>query len=404
MRILAITHLYPTPDDPAFAAFNRQQFARLAQLHDLQVVRPLSWPLVLAGAFRGRRGTGHYRHEDGILVHTPTYFYPPRIARQHYGTFFERSLARSTRSLIDTYRPDVILGSWAHPDGWAAVRIGRRAGIPVVVKVHGSDVLVHAVGARRARVAEALVGADAVVAVSEDLAAQVRGLGVRSQQIHVVPHGVDLARFTPGNQLEARGRLGLPPDGPLLLFVGRVLAAKGAADLVRACALVRDRGIAFRCRLVGPGADSPDVAALIRSTHLGEHVALVGGRPHAELPDWFRASDVVALPSHSEGIPNVLREAIAMRKPFVATRVGGIPEIADPSCSDLVPAGDIQALADALARMLSDPPRVDASLSDRINITWEQSASRLAELLTQVTSSRRTGATTYAAHASGVPA
>ncbi len=390
MRILAITHLYPTPGDPAFAAFNRQQFDRLARLHQLQVVRPLSWPAVMGQALRGRGVPEGFRHEDGITVHTPTYFYPPRISRQHYGSFFERSIAGATRRLIASFRPDVILASWAHPDGWAAVRIGRRAGIPVVVKVHGSDVLVHAVGERRARVAEALSGADAVVAVSEDLAAQVRALGVPPDKVHVVPHGVDLARFTAGEPSEARRRLGLPLEDPLLLFVGRVLVSKGAADLVRACALVRDRGVAFHCRLVGPGADIGAVTALIRASGLDDRVVLAGGRPHAELPDWFRACDVVALPSHSEGIPNVLRESIAMGKPFVATRVGGIPEIADPSCSALVPVGDIAALADALARMLVAPPRVDPALSARINITWEQSAARLSDLLTQVVAGRST--------------
>ncbi len=390
MRILAITHLYPTPDDPAFAAFNRQQFDRLARLHELQVVRPLSWPMVMGRALRGRGAPESFRHEDGITVHTPTYFYPPRVSRQHYGSFFERSIAGATRTLIAGFRPDVILASWAHPDGWAAVRIGRQAGIPVVVKVHGSDVLVHAVGARRARVADALAGADAVVAVSEDLAAQVRALGVAPERVHVVPHGVDLARFTPGDRSAARQRLGLPLDGPLLLFVGRVLVSKGATDLVRACALVRDRGIAFHCRLVGPGTDSGRVAALIGSSRLDACVALAGGRPHTELPDWFRACDVVALPSHSEGIPNVLRESIAMGKPFVATRVGGIPEIADPSWSALVPVGDIAALGDALAQMLASPPRVDPSLSRRLNITWEQSAALLSDLLMRVVAGRST--------------
>lgn len=388
MRILAITHLYPTPGDPAFAAFNRQQFDRLARLHQVEVVRPLSWPVVAGAAIRGRRLSRGFRHEDGIAVHTPTYFYPPRVARQHYGPFFERSIARTVRRLIGVARPDVILASWAHPDGWAAVRIGRRAGIPVVVKVHGSDVLVHAVGARRARVAEALAAADAVVAVSEDLATHVRALGVAPERVHVVPHGIDLARFTPGDRVDARRRLGLAPDMPLLLFVGRVLASKGATDLVRACARLRDRGVAFDCRLVGPGADSADINALIRGLDLAGRVVLTGGRPHAELPDWFRACDIVTLPSHSEGIPNVLRESIAMGRPFVATRVGGIPEIADPGVSRLVPVGDVGALADALADMLSNTPQVPAGLSDRLNITWERSAALLSELLGRVVADR----------------
>ncbi len=394
MRVLAVTHLYPTPDDPSFAAFNRQQFAHLGRLHELQVVRPLSWPFVLRHALRGRAVPKVFQHDDGITVHTPTYFYPPRVYREHYGTFFERSIASTIEPLLRSFGPDVILATWAHPDGWAAVRLGARAGIPVVVKVHGSDVLVHAVGARRARVTEALTRADAVVAVSADLAVQVRALGVAPERVHVVPHGLDVMRFTPGDRDAARQRLGLVLQTPLVLFVGRVLVSKGAADLVRACALLRDRGVAFTCRLVGPGAEA-EVTSLIQQYRL-EQVTVEGARSHADLPDWYLACDVVALPSHSEGIPNVLREAVASGKPFVATRVGGIPEISDPSYSALVPAGNVAALAGALERMLAAPPRVDRSVSDRINITWADSANRLAALLADVVARRSPGATTFA--------
>jgi glycosyltransferase involved in cell wall biosynthesis len=391
LRILAVTQLYPTPDNPTFAAYNRQQFAQLARFNELTVVRPFPWPMALRQWLREGRRPEMYTHEDGIRVHMPTYFYPPRIYHHRYGSFFERSVRGVAESLVQSSRPDVLLGSWAHPDGWAAVRLGKRTDIPVVVKVHGSDVLVLARGRRHAPIVEALAAADKVIAVSEDLAAHVRALGIPNERVAVVHHGIDVVRFSPGDQSQAFERLGATDRRRLILFVGRVVLAKGLADLVSACAVLRDRGLDYQCQIVGGGKDEATVRQLVRRAHLEGFVGFPGNFSHSELPDWYRASTLVVLPSRSEGIPNVLREAVACGKPFVATRVGGIPEIAHPSFSRLVSPGAPAELADALAQMLKSPPVVDAEQIRRISISWEQSARLLSEHLKAAVENRRRG-------------
>ena len=388
MRILAVTHQYPTPGQPTFAPYNRQQFAELARLHELRIIRPVPWLTALRETRPGRKPAVQ-TNADGIKVYNPTFYYPPRAWSHRYGAFFEWSIAAVAEQVLKSYEPDVLLSSWAHPDGWATARLGRQTGLPVVVKVLGSDVLVLAEGRRRDRIAEALGAADAVVAVSQDLARHVERLGIPSLRVHVVPEGIDGERFSPGDRQPARERLGLTDDGRLILFIGNVLVSKGAADLVKACTILRDRGVPFHCRLVGQGRDAAMVAQMVRARQLEDRVILTGVRPHAELTDWYRASDVVALPSYSEGIPNVLREALACGKPFVATHVGGIPEIADPSFSRLVPAGGTTDLADALETMLDSPPVVNMDLVRHINMTWEASARLLADQLQAVVESRR---------------
>jgi teichuronic acid biosynthesis glycosyltransferase TuaC len=113
-------------------------------------------------------------------------------------------------------------------------------------------------------------------------------------------------------------------------------------------------------------------------------VTLAGRRPHAELPDWYRASDLAVLPSYSEGLPNVLREAVACGRPFVATRVGGIPEIADPSYSRLVSPGSPPELADAIRAMLAAGPAAEAAAADVRQAGCAESARLLAEQLMAV--------------------
>ena len=85
---------------------------------------------------------------------------------------------------------------------------------------------------------------------------------------------------------------------------------------------------------------------------LGDQFATLGAFPQDDLPDWYRAASAFALPSDSEGVPNVLLEAAACGAPFVASRVGGIPEIEGIGPSRLVPPNDPEALASALTRFI----------------------------------------------------
>jgi glycosyltransferase involved in cell wall biosynthesis len=176
-------------------------------------------------------------------------------------------------------------------------------------------------------------------------------------------------------------RLGLPAEGNVLLFVGALLFSKGAGVFLEACALLRQRGLDLGCYLVGHGRDAGRLRALAGRLGLGDRVHLVGSRPQAQLPDWYWACDLVALPSFSEGIPNVLREALMCGRPFVATRVGGIPEIAHPSFSRLVPPGSATEFAAAVAELLAAPPQVEPELVRPYNLTPEESARQLADRL-----------------------
>ena len=103
-----------------------------------------------------------------------------------------------------------------------------------------------------------------------------------------------------------------------------------------------------------------------------------GSQPQDRLPDWYRAADLMVLPSLSEGLPNVLREAGACGTPFVASNVGGIPELADSQCDRLVPVGDVAALAEAMATGLSrERPVVRAAKSK----SWAESADALVDVI-----------------------
>jgi glycosyltransferase involved in cell wall biosynthesis len=361
---LTLTNLYPSPLHPTRATFNRQKIRLLAARHPVAVVAPILWTDEWAAWWRGGASLPRSRRVtcDGITVDHPRYIYPPKVLRGWYGHCFRESVRPAFRRALAEFRPDLIFAPWAYPDGWAAVQLGHRAGLPVVIKVHGSDILRLSLHPQRERgTVEALRQAEGIVAVSHDLKERVVALGADPDRVRVVYDGIDSELFHPGPRDAARARLAreIGVQGRVVLYIGNLLPVKGLEVLIDAFARLAGHEIDFTGLLIGQGPLRPRLEDRIARLGLRDRVKLIGPRPHDRLPDWYRAADLFVLPSRSEGVPIVLLEAAACGTPFVASRVGGIPEIAHLGASRLVPAGDAGALAEAIRAGLAgdlDPP------------------------------------------------
>ncbi|MCX7017232.1 MAG: glycosyltransferase [Candidatus Sumerlaeota bacterium] len=175
--------------------------------------------------------------------------------------------------------------------------------------------------------------------------------------LRVVRNGVDLRRFAPRLERPAlRAKLGLAEDELAIVAVGALRAHKGHADLVHAARIVRDAHPRVRFLLVGPDqGEGPDLRALQDRLALGAAVEFLG--PRDDVPDLLAAADVLALPSHEEGLPNVLLEAQACGLPCVATALPGCLEALAAGVTGFVVAPrHPHELAEAIRRLLSDPP------------------------------------------------
>ncbi len=382
MRILALTNLYPNPYQPHLATFNRLQFRALAAQHQVQVIAPIAW----TGEWSARRGGAplslshdRTRISDGMIIHHPRYAFTPKVLRGLYGRFFVESVRECFEDVVREFRPDVALGCWAFPDGWATVQLAREVNLPVAIKVHGSDVLGLAdQPARRRLTAQALREADAVIAVSRNLGENAVALGAHPSRVHTVCNGIDASVFSPGPGDAARRELGIQSPDPLILFVGNLVAVKGLDVLISALESLRREGVKFQAALVGDGPLKGELQARIDGLALADHVRLLGPRPQSELPVWYRSASLLVLPSRSEGIPNVMLEAAACGTPCVASRVGGIPEIASPDL--LVAPGDPSELAGKI-RMVLDAPGTFRGTVARQPSSWSDSARALSDVL-----------------------
>lgn len=386
MRALIVTNLFPNRVEPGRGVFNQQQFAELAKRCDLTVVAPVPWFPRAAWLRRlAPRWSRCAQAPDaetigGISVHHPRYVVIPNAARALYGWLFFLGIRCTVQRLHQEKPCDVILATWAYPDVFGAALLARRLRRPLVAKVHGSDIHLFARGPiRRRMIAWALGRCSAVVAVSESLREALVGLGVNPARIVVIPNGVDRERFRSKDRREARQALGLPPEGRRIVFVGNLVPVKGPDVLLEAMRrLPGDVCLSF----VGDGALREELARMAQAEGLNGRVQFAGRRPHAEIPLWLCAADVVCLPSRSEGCPNALLEALACGRPVVATAVGAIPELLRTGeCGIVVPPQQPAALAEALASSLEETWSPEQIRRAVMANGWEESAGRVAELL-----------------------
>jgi colanic acid/amylovoran biosynthesis glycosyltransferase len=196
-------------------------------------------------------------------------------------------------------------------------------------------------------------------------------------RIHRLYNGIDLSLFSPSDSV-VPGRI---------LAVGRLVEKKGFAVLVDACALLRDRGREFDCRIIGDGPLQDALQAQIAGLDLVGKVTLAGPMPQEQLAHELGTAAIATLPciiapdGDRDGLPTVLLEAMGKGIPVVTTTVTGGPEIvAEDETGLLCPPGDPVALADALETLLTDPHRARA-----MGAAGRRRAERLFDLTTNVT-------------------
>jgi sugar transferase (PEP-CTERM/EpsH1 system associated) len=294
----------------------------------------------------------------------------PEFAKQRSfsGQVFDAADSESQRQLlvyrfariIRQFRPDVV-----HSRNWGAIEAvfaAKLAGVPAIVhSEHGYELHILKGLPLRQRLIRraAYAAADSIFTVTSDLRDyHARQAGVRSSRITVIPNGVDSERFAPRPQTKSacRAALGLPEDSFLVGTVGRLVAIKDQALLIRAAKALVDRGGNISVALAGDGPERSNLAGLAAQLSFLDHVHFVGASKN--VPDFLNSLDVFVLPSVSEGMSNTLLEAMSCGLPIVATSVGGNPELIENQVSGLLfPVGDTAQLVEHLSFLAQDSAR-----------------------------------------------
>lgn len=377
-RVLFISNLFPNPSSPYMASFNFQQISALQEFCDLEVIAPISWVSRNQGSYKELR-----REENGIVIHHPTYYYPPGCMRELYGWFYYFSIRKVAKAVLSNNTFDLVYSSWLYPDAWAAAKIAKRAQLPLFVKVHGTDVnRLSLMGTLTRKSLEVSTSALKVISVSQALRNRLIELGAPSGKIEVVYNGVNRAIFFPLPRSQVREQLGIAQEDHVVLFVGNLKKDKGLEELVLSFKDIISKSESGKWRLViiGTGGFKRKIEELSGTLLLDGRVRLIGGLTLPDIALWMNAATVLCLPSYMEGIPNVVLEAFACGTNVVATAVGGIPELdKGDGRLILVPPQNVTSLVTALnASVIME--RVENNVS--FPFSWRENAEQLNNIFT----------------------
>lgn len=350
-----LSTVHPHPWDPTKGVFNQGLLSSLAESGaNIDALVPVPWT--------ERRGKS-VRLAVPYRTHFPTWWYVPRIGPLQLAAQMRLSTLAIRRRI---QKPHIVLSYWTDPDGTVAAAWAAQMKVPFVQMVGGSDVLVLGSNPkRRARMLETLRLADHVLTIGHGLRQTLEEWGIDLRRVSSFQRGVDHSRFYPGPKNEARERLGLPTDRPILAWAGRLVDIKGVDVLLAALDSPALLALNPLVLLIGEGPNRAALESVAARSLPADTVRFVGRMSHDSLPEWYRAADLMVLPSHSEGVPNVLLESMACGTGFVASAVGGIPDLAKDPVRQLVPAGDVAALSAALLGRLRGEPMPVADVPDR---------------------------------------
>jgi glycosyltransferase involved in cell wall biosynthesis len=384
VKVAVVAEFYPRQGDPVLGVWaHRQALAardagaevRVLVLHRLVPPRasfsqgPPHPPVGAARALRNLAGEPREQIHDGLRVTYVRYVSPPRShAYPTWSAWAAPALGLALRRLRRSFAYDLIHAHNAVPAGDAVRR--SRVGAPLVVSVHGGDVLYTAPRSDAGREAvERGLGAAAMVLANSRGIAELAG-SYGAADVRVVHLGADLP---------SRGRGGAVrrEQAPSLVTVGHLVARKRHADVMRALAVLAKRHPTLRYVIVGDGPERVALEGLAARLGIAERVRFRGQLPPAEAIEEARRCTLFAMPSTEEAFGVAYIEAMAGGVPAIGCRgEPGPEEIA--AAGDgfvLVPPGDIERLTQRIDELLSDPQRLrEASIRARetvaANFTW----------------------------------
>jgi teichuronic acid biosynthesis glycosyltransferase TuaC len=385
ISILTFTTLFPNEARPSHGIFVANRLEKLVESGAVRahVIAPIPWrPPFFDHHSLGRMAPiPASGRRAGIAVEHPRYITIPKIGMNLAPALLFHAAQKNLRRLLDSgHGFDLIDAHYFYPDGVAAVRLGEKFGLPVVITARGTDVnLIPKFRTPRAMILRAASKAAGLVTVCQALKQEMVGLGVRPDRITVLRNGVDLVRFHPLDRQRCRQTLNL--SRRTLLSVGLLVERKGHHHVIRSlCELP-----ATDLLIAGQGPDLASLKALSAQLGVSDRVRFLGNLDPPQLCEAYNAADALVLASSREGWANVLLEAMACGTPVVASAVWGTPEVvAAPEAGVLMSELSAQGVVQGVRRLFENLPDRDATRAYAEKFGWEETTAGQIALFERV--------------------
>lgn len=367
MRILAISHLFPHVANSHHGIFAARQFTMMKELGaEVTVV----FPTVIVPNF--------FQYiiknwKDYDAKHTPLNYRGLEVIKVPYvrltkGLWSCRwegmTLFNALRKrVIELHREnpfDVIYGRGLFPCADTAVRLSDILNIPAVGVAIGGDInfVPHYSSGMYKHTVKLLGKLDDIMANGSGAASKVKEICGRDCQM---AHGVvDLVEFCPSEDKAAnRKEFGISPESTVILYVGYMKKAKGIYELIKTFVAIKKKYPNVILKMCGKGTEMADLKRVIDQSEVSDAIEVVGPVAPDKINRWMKSCDLFILPSYSEGMPNVVMEAMASGLPIITTAVGGLPDaVGDCEGAILVQPKSVDQLVQALDSVLADNNKI----------------------------------------------
>ena len=375
MRLLTYTNLYPSEALPRHGIFVEERLRHLLASGEVNAevcaLRPRN-------AF-GEAAVPAEELRHGVRVHYVAVPTLPKITNWIDPLLWAGATQSLATRLVGATKDDIILDAhFLYPDAVAAVILGRRLGVPVVMSARGSDVNVKCENpVMRRWVRWAARRCAAVITVSQALAERLAAFGIARDRLHVLPNGVDLEKFQPRPDSGRR-----PPEaGTVLLSAGHLLAAKGHHIAVEALPDLPDTSLL----IVGEGPEESALKALVEKLGVASRVRFLGYVAHEQMADLYSAADFTVLASANEGMPNVVLESLACGTRVIATDVGGVAEVMTaPEAGSIMKARRPSSVVECVVALRKANHSREATRAFATRLGWDRTVERQLSLYEQV--------------------
>lgn len=390
IRTLLFSTLYPSSARPIHGIFVETRLRELLKSGEVEtkVVAPVPW-FPFSGERWGEYGrfaaTPRFEQRNGVDVHHPRYFLPPKIGMNIAPHTLARSALPTIRKLMrDGFDFDLIDAHYYYPDGVAAGFLAKWLGKPFVVTARGTDLSqIPQFAYPRRLILDTAARAAASIGVCAALMDSIAELGADRQRLHVMRNGVDLERFQPVDRVEARRYLGLPIDRRILLSVGLLIERKGHHIAIEALKQLPEDVLLV---IAGSGPERERLEGLAKDSGVAARVQFAGQVPNDQLKWWYSAADALLLCSSREGWANVLLESMACGTPAIATSIWGTPEVIQRrEAGRLMATRTPQALVDAGRDLFADYPDRTSVRKYAEGFGWDATTAAQLKLFKEVT-------------------
>jgi glycosyltransferase involved in cell wall biosynthesis len=277
---------------------------------------------------------------------------------------------------------DLIHAHFTWSAGYVGMKIKDEYKKPLVVTVHGYDIYDLPKRGERLKegITQVLKSTDRVLTVSKRNKEDIKRLE-KERKIEILPNGYSSSLFYHIRKDISRKKKDLPPNRRILLSVGNLETVKGYEYLIKAIKIVKINYPNILCIHIGGGSLEQSLKETVRKFGLEDNIQFLGRKLHNQLVDYYNASDMFVSSSLSEGNPTVMFETLACGKPFIGTKVGGVPDIINSKKYGLLcEPKDEKALAENIIKGLNTKWESEEILKYSQQFAWENICKKIVKI------------------------